>query len=123
MRIFLKYWLPACICMGIIFIASSIPGSQIPSAFPYQDIVFHAGAYLLLAFFFARALRTTWAGLKDYQVLGITILYGVLYALSDEWHQSFVPYRMATAFDVFVDTAGTCAGSLIHGLIIKPFSK
>jgi len=38
--------------------------------------------------------------------LGLTVLF----AASDEWHQSFVPSREARVTDVLIDTAGAVAG-------------
>jgi len=40
----------------------------------------------------------------------MALLLSVLYAVSDEWHQSYVPGRSATIQDVLVDTAGACLG-------------
>lgn len=34
----------------------------------------------------------------------------ILYAASDEWHQSFVPTRVGTAWDVLIDAAGAGLG-------------
>lgn len=43
----------------------------------------------------------------------ITILVGIIYASSDEIHQSFTPGRTAAFTDVCIDTCGTILGSLI----------
>ena len=37
---------------------------------------------------------------------GLALLLTVLYALSDEWHQTFVPGRHGQLFDVGVDSLG-----------------
>ena len=37
---------------------------------------------------------------------------GVLYGVSDEWHQSFVPNRRASAQDVAADGLGVFLGAL-----------
>lgn len=36
------------------------------------------------------------------------LLLTIIYAISDEWHQSFVPGRSASAGDVAIDSAGAC---------------
>lgn len=36
----------------------------------------------------------------------LPILFSILYACSDEWHQSFVPGRSSLVSDVFIDSAG-----------------
>ncbi len=43
----------------------------------------------------------------------ITILVGIIYASSDEIHQSFIPGRTAAFTDVCIDTCGAILGSLI----------
>ena len=40
----------------------------------------------------------------------MALLLSVLYAVSDEWHQSYVPGRSATIQDTLVDTTGACLG-------------
>lgn len=43
----------------------------------------------------------------------IALLISVLYAISDEIHQYFVPGRSARVFDVMIDSAGVCLGICI----------
>lgn len=105
-------WLPVLVCMGIIFRASSIPGSNIPSLFPFQDIAFHAFIYALLAFFFRRALKNTFLTLTFAKIIAFTVLFGLIYGVSDEFHQLFVPNRSADFFDILIDTVGSLTGSL-----------
>ncbi|HEX7229321.1 MAG TPA: VanZ family protein [Candidatus Binatia bacterium] len=72
------------------------------------------------------------AHLSEYFILGILVTYtlqkrsalttasqlflataiGIIYAISDEWHQFFVPGRTASAMDVLFDTIGFTCGSL-----------
>lgn len=40
-------------------------------------------------------------------------IIGVLYAISDEWHQSFSPQRSSEATDVLIDAAGVLCGILL----------
>jgi len=44
----------------------------------------------------------------------LTILIGTGYALSDEWHQSFVPGRDASLWDVLFDAMGVAAGAATY---------
>jgi VanZ family protein len=43
----------------------------------------------------------------------LPILFSVLYACSDEWHQSFVPGRSSLVSDVFIDSAGILIASVL----------
>ncbi len=53
--------------------------------------------------------------------LVISIGVGVLYAISDEYHQSFVPGRSAELRDVIIDTSGVIMGILIVLVIISVY--
>ena len=49
-----------------------------------------------------------------------SLLIGILYGASDEWHQSFVPARSAEWHDVLVDAIGVILGVLLalYGMIL-----
>ena len=51
--------------------------------------------------------------LKKSKKIGISFFIGVLYAISDEIHQSFVPGRGAMIQDVVLDSSGVIFGILI----------
>jgi VanZ family protein len=111
---FLIYWLVVLIWMGIIFYFSSLPGKDIPALFPGQDIVFHGMIYAALAYLFIRALKNTCPKLSMRKLIFFTMVSGIIYGLSDEFHQSFVPGRNASFFDLFIDTLGTFMGGIFY---------
>lgn len=113
-QIFIRFWLPVLLCMGFIFYTSSIPGEKIPGLFPLQDIAFHTFVYSVMACFFARALKNTYLNITQLKIIIFTIVFGFIYGISDELHQAFVPYRTVSGFDVFIDSLGSFAGSLIY---------
>jgi VanZ family protein len=43
----------------------------------------------------------------------MTIIIGIFYALTDEWHQSFVPGRNSSIFDLIVDAIGVFSASVL----------
>ncbi len=51
----------------------------------------------------------------------ISICVGLFYAISDEYHQSFVPGRSAELRDVLIDTTGVIVGILIVLMIISVY--
>ena len=53
----------------------------------------------------------------------ITIVTGMLYAISDEFHQSFSPGRTPKITDVYIDTLGVFLGVLLILLIVKIHDK
>jgi VanZ family protein len=104
------YWLPPLTWMGMIFYLSAQP--TLPSATkPLLDVLIkkggHFGAYALLAFWWWRALSRG-RGVEG-TTLGLAFAVSVAYAISDEFHQGFVPGRNPSLVDVLIDTAGAAA--------------
>jgi len=64
----------------------------------------HFTEYAILGFLAARAFRTS-----TQRWFLICAALVVVYALLDEYHQSFVPSRTASIFDSFIDMAGGLA--------------
>jgi VanZ family protein len=95
--------------MVIIFIASSLPSNSVPNFGKYEFSVKkggHALGYLLLGRAYLYGIGS---GKKSpWLALGLCILY----AVTDEIHQSFVPGRSPRIFDVGIDTLGTLLGLL-----------
>lgn len=112
----IKHWLPVIMCMGFIFYTSSIPGSDIPPVFPFQDIIYHFLIYLLLGLSFTQALKRTYMEITLSKLIISAILFGVIYGLTDELHQAFVPGRSVSGWDVFIDGIGSFAGGWVRFL-------
>jgi VanZ family protein len=66
----------------------------------------HFTEYAILALLAARAFRTSSRELLRQRWFWISLLFVVVYALSDEYHQSFVPSRTASIYDSMIDSAG-----------------
>ncbi|MBT2756634.1 VanZ family protein [Mesobacillus foraminis] len=75
--------------------------------------------YILL--FFAGLTMKRFRPAMSFIFMGISILYG----LTDEIHQSFVPYRSATVIDFVKDTIGVLAAShfLHHAYFSGKFKR
>src|SRR5215211_7296792 len=106
----LARWLEVGAWMALIFILSA--QSKLPSPNdPWLDLLFkksaHFAAYAILAFLFWRALpisRRVWIW---------SWLLTVLYACTDEIHQSFVANRHPAVRDVIIDACGAATALLI----------
>ena len=108
----LALWLPPLIWMALIFVVSGTPPAEIPE-YGRWDVWIkkggHMAAYAVLTLLWARALRTRRpAGPAAWLALCIALLY----AISDEYHQTFVAGRHGTAADVLVDMVGGVASVL-----------
>ena len=115
------YALPALLAAGAIFSVSSLEKIELPlQAISCNDLLFHGAAY----FFFGLTLMLAanpWNASLDYplHVYGILGLIGVLYGLSDEIHQSFVPNRTCTLSDLLADSIGVIIALLVASLWAK----
>ncbi|HEY3283794.1 MAG TPA: VanZ family protein [Armatimonadota bacterium] len=74
----------------------------------------HVTVYFWLGSFVFRASRGTWPEVGG--AFGRALLLVVLYAASDEYHQSFVPTRTSSIVDVGFDTLGGVLGMGAYGL-------
>lgn len=66
----------------------------------------HFTEYAILALLAARAFRTSSREHLRNHWLIMSLAFVILYALSDEFHQSFVSSRTASIYDCLIDTAG-----------------
>lgn len=75
--------------------------------------VAHFTEYAILGFLAARAFRKCLRPAIHERWFLICVALIVVYALLDEYHQSFVPSRTASIFDSFIDMAGGLTALLI----------
>lgn len=99
-------WLPPLLWMAAIFAVShqpSLPSAPVALLDTLIKKSLHAVAYGILAWLWWRAL----AGVRDSRVrAAVSLAVSALYAVSDEWHQTFVAGRTGRASDVLIDIAG-----------------
>jgi VanZ family protein len=73
----------------------------------------HFTEYAILGFLAARAFRTSTRPAIYTRWFLISATLVVVYALMDEYHQSFVPSRTASIFDSLIDMAGGLTALLV----------
>ncbi len=97
--------------LGGIFYLSHQPSLKvIPPLFIHQDKVLHAGIFFLLAI----SLIVNRALCRGFCPLPVMFIFGILYAVSDEIHQSFVPGRDCSAGDLLADIVGFAFGFVVY---------
>lgn len=96
--------------MALIFYLSNQESVPMPGMFDGQDKFMHFSAYAALGIFVAGGWRK--AGLPlHWRDVGLAVLIVVLYGISDEFHQSFVPGRDVSAWDLLADALGGMFGA------------
>ena len=103
-------WLPALLMMLAIFAFSSRTSNELPNFGGWDYFVkksAHGIGYGLLALSYLHALPG-----RNYK---LSWFLAVLYSLTDELHQSFVPGRTPSLIDVFVfDNLGTMLALFLY---------
>lgn len=92
--------------MGVIFLLSSLPADRIPDFGTIDFLIKKGGhatgyALLALAYYFALPPRLS----TGYRMV-MALIMALLFALSDEYHQSFVEGRTSSLRDVLIDSGG-----------------
>lgn len=106
-------WLPMILLMMVIFWLSSRQTNQLPDM-GWLDFVFKKGAHMV-----------------GYAMLGIFCYWGtrhwasaliitILYAVTDEVHQAYVPTRNGQISDVLIDSTGAFIGCVLYHYWMEP---
>lgn len=110
---FLKFqhWLPPVLCAVLIFWFSSqstLPGFQLSIIDFFFKKTAHICSYAALYFFTRRAIIKSQPNLdlNDKRVWLLPFVICLVYAMSDEVHQAFIPNRTATFRDIGYDLLG-----------------
>ena len=96
-------WLPLLLWMVIIFAVSDRSPSELPDFGLWDYLVKKSGHFLAYAVMAGLAYRATAETRRPF-VWAMVIT--AIYAVSDEFHQTFVGGRTGTVRDVLVDCAG-----------------
>ena len=91
----------------------------------------HFSEYMILGFFSFSYLSNLFvksSEFKDYRKTAITsLVFSIVYASSDEFHQTFVAGRDGNIIDVLIDSSGALVGimisSIMYFLIMKNSEK
>jgi len=139
---FVLYWLPVLVWMVVIFGASSdsrsvqhtdsllgqllaalhlhVTSAQLETLRWLVRKAAHMTEYAVLALLWWRALRRQrHGGAWSARTAAWTLAACILYAASDEFHQSFVKTRTPSVIDVMIDTGGAALALLLVWLLTK----
>ncbi len=134
-----KYWIPVLLWMGFTFLMSTSSFSSentsriigpllrflFPSISSHQLLVAHEiirkcahlTEYFVLSLLLYRAFRAGSTEQHGWRWGLYSILAVILFALSDEFHQLFVPTRGSSIYDVGIDSVGGILAQGVRGLV------
>ena len=102
-------WAPAIGWATVLFLLSSLSDSDLSTfsfSFPFDDKVMHLALYSVLGGTLQFGRLNSRSGMAHWTLIAIGIIYGV----SDEWHQSFVPGRNPSIADLLANAMGVLVG-------------
>jgi VanZ family protein len=100
--------------MAVIFYFSA-QSDPSPGIGNFGHVVAHFTEYFILTGLWAWALLPA----LGVRALAVAFVVAVLYAISDEWHQSFVPRRDSDPVDVLVDGTGAATAVVVSYLLVR----
>lgn len=140
-------WIAVILWMSLIFFLSHQPGGEsselsegitrgfintIKVVIPVLEInehilhgfirkAAHFAAYFVLGFLVINALRRS--GIHGFRGWGFALIICVVYAITDEIHQLFIPGRSGEVRDVLIDTAGASIGIAVYWFISSIYKR
>lgn len=102
-----------------IFYISSMPLNNIgPPSPKIVPIAYHFIVFTLFSFFLFMSLGNNCIEDISKGDIWFVYIFSILYAVSDELHQLFVPFRTCTYFDILIDFLGICFGIILYYIVI-----
>lgn len=103
-----KWWAPVIFYALFIF---SLSNRSYPGALPAFDTkLFHPIEYMTLGIFLSVAWHNFSKQKRSSFIILCVVISGILFAVSDEIHQAFIPGRSARITDVLIDSVSVVLG-------------
>lgn len=137
-------WMLVVLWAAVIFLMSAHTGSDFdgtgplaaikrwlvglvaPVFGPETDIVnvaAHFTEYLIFGVLLFAAVRRTWPRAPLGRLALVAVAVASLYAVTDEFHQAFVPGRLCDPADWLTDTLGATLGASVSGAVMLRMRK
>jgi len=122
-RSFIKWQLPALLWAVILLGLTWYPHVEIPDiGLDYKDKIAHIICFGLLALLFCRAVSRFEINRLP-KAIKTTLIYCSLFAIIDEWGQSFIPGRFSTFSDGLANLIGVVLAIPFFQLILFPLQQ
>jgi len=109
-------WIWVAAWAGVIFTLSNIPHLNSGLGlwdFPLRKLA-HMGEFAVLFFLFCRAAHRTWTNWSLKRIVGAGMVFCLFYALTDEFHQTFIAGRVGSITDVIIDLTGVALAAVAY---------
>jgi len=118
---FIIQWIIFC---GLIFYLSSLPNVEfLPKSIIDRDKLLHLIGFFFYGISTQLFINTICINQKKSSRIFYVLIIGIIYGLTDELHQSFVPGRTSDIYDFLVDLIGIILSLCLFNLILKALNK
>ena len=106
-------WIITILIAFFIFYISSLSFEFAPKGgFGWKTVTYHFYAFFFLSYFLLTSLIK--GNLKNKNLLLVSIIIAILYGISDEIHQIFVPGRAFTILDILTNSVGVLLAGYLY---------
>ncbi|MBN2013392.1 VanZ family protein [candidate division KSB1 bacterium] len=124
MKRFSKFQLPAILWAIAIFVESSFSNlAPPPLGIDFSDKLAHAFVFGILGWLTTRAFINSDNKRLHARPIMFSILFCLLYGMSDEFHQYFVPGRVSDVYDFLADGLGVLVAQIPFFIILHRTSE
>lgn len=119
---FIRYYLPAFLWTGVIFYFSSVPDLKVGAQSISAEIILRKLGHIIeFAVLYGLVFRIFFYGHRQNfkKSIGFSLIVVILYAISDECHQTFTPGRTGKIVDVVFDAISAILGLQIINIYIR----
>ena len=116
----IRIYFPFVFWLILVFALSSYPKAIIPqSRYISWDKMAHVVEFAIVGYLTSRTAFFSGSRFLYNGWVWIAILFGLIFAISDEYHQLHIPGRIASPFDVIADFMGVLLGVWIFRQAIR----
>lgn len=122
LAIFARFWLPVIAYVTLISVVSHQPNLHPPIEYIFwiqADKVAHVIEYSILGWLLARAFRVTLERPRPLTLALVAIGCGIGVAALDEYHQSFIPGRDSSVYDLMADGVGLSVAQFVYRVVAR----
>lgn len=118
------FTLPLVVFSALIIILSHQSGiTKVNFYFSGMDKIIHALAFFIYGLFAQVAFLANFRKLKNRNIIFIAVIFSLIFAVLDEYHQSFISGRNASFYDFLADAFGVFASIMFFNQINKVVNK
>lgn len=120
----LLFTLPLVVFSALIIILSHQSGiAKVNFYFSGMDKLVHAVAFFIYGLFAQMAFLANFRKLKSRNVIFIAVIFSLIFAVLDEYHQSYISRRNASVYDFVADAIGVFVSVMFYNQINKIVNK